>query len=261
MPIPRVLHQIWLGPNRIPEHLVAWAHTWARHHPEWERILWTDRPGTHSLEHVEGPWNAVQPIPDVFNAWAYHNIEAFVGPRAVWAARSDIVRMELIARFGGVYSDLDVEIFKPIDELLEGVELATASQFGHGMGNFLFAARPNHPAMWSAVLQLERRLPKDHKPHPRRRLIDRLKRRPKPTMPNILQLTGPEYLHPRICHHSDCVVWPWQVFNPAVPQSRSEETKVWPPSAFGNHHFTGTWYDRANTALHPVFKGETLPNG
>lgn len=261
--VPKTLHQIWIGPSRIPAELLEWARTWAEHHPEWDRVLWTDKPAFHGLE--GGPWNVVQELPPIINAWAYENVVRYVGARAQWAARSDIVRMEIIARYGGVYADLDVEIFRPTDELFEGVKLAIASQFGHGVGNYLFASEPNHPALWTAVRQLERTFPDLDAPTPTPAPLTRWQRlrgrKPTPArqLPNILELTGPSYLFPRLASHADCVVFPWQIFNPAIPQSRTQAIKQWPASAYGNHNFVGTWYDRANTEPHPVFTGGTIP--
>ena len=40
--IPRILHQIWVGPDPIPAEYAAYMDGWARMHPEWEHRVWTD---------------------------------------------------------------------------------------------------------------------------------------------------------------------------------------------------------------------------
>lgn len=36
--IPRVIHQIWLGPREIPGNCREWMHTWKALHPTWEYV-------------------------------------------------------------------------------------------------------------------------------------------------------------------------------------------------------------------------------
>jgi len=239
---------VWVGPKAIPADLLSQASTWVVTHPDWERILWTDRPDEHP-EWAAGGWTAISELPPIINAWAYEHLADYVGARSVWAARSDVVRMEIVARFGGVYSDLDVTVFQPIDDLLEDVELAVADEQGPCHGNYLFAARRNHPAMWTAVRELEAGFP-------------RLTRRPKPWwhpkgwrpwqeragIPGILSLTGPHYLNGKVQRHPACIVWPWQLFNPLHARCDRHQVEVWPESCYGSHNYAGTWYDQVKTA-------------
>ena len=38
--IPRVLHQIWLGPRPVPPSLIERGAAFCRIHPGWTRVLW-----------------------------------------------------------------------------------------------------------------------------------------------------------------------------------------------------------------------------
>ena len=42
MRVPRIIHQIWIGPEPLPEPHRAWIESWRGHHPGWEHRLWTE---------------------------------------------------------------------------------------------------------------------------------------------------------------------------------------------------------------------------
>ena len=37
--IPKIIHQIWLGPLPPPQR---WLDSWRDHHPDWDYHLWTN---------------------------------------------------------------------------------------------------------------------------------------------------------------------------------------------------------------------------
>jgi len=98
--IPRILHRIWFGP-KMPAEFVAYGEVWRRVMPHWEHRLWTESDVPHDLVNRE--------------AFA----KAPPGDAHRW--RSDILRLELLLRYGGVYVDADTEPLKPLDDLLDGV--------------------------------------------------------------------------------------------------------------------------------------------
>lgn len=118
--IPRILHQIWLGGSPIPEEFLEFSAGWRRHHPHWEYRLWTDR-RLPRLVHGE-----------VIRA---------MGPLA---GKADVLRYELIWRFGGVYVDMDFECLQSIDPLLEDIPAFIADQRVNRPINGLFGACLEH---------------------------------------------------------------------------------------------------------------------
>lgn len=36
--VPRIVHQIWLGPNEIPARCREWMQTWTALHPTWDYV-------------------------------------------------------------------------------------------------------------------------------------------------------------------------------------------------------------------------------
>ena len=90
--IPKVIHQIWLGPLQLP---VQWIKSWENHHPDWEHKLWSE-------EDINFP---LQCIRQYLLARTY-------------AGKADILRCEILWRYGGIYSDADSVCLRPIDEKL-----------------------------------------------------------------------------------------------------------------------------------------------
>jgi mannosyltransferase OCH1-like enzyme len=71
--------------------------------------------------------------------------------------RVDTVRYMYLHRFGGVYSDMDFESIRPMDDYLKGKQLILGrmgddEEFGHSIPNALMASIPGHP-FWIKVLQ------------------------------------------------------------------------------------------------------------
>ena len=76
MLIPRVFHQIWLGPKPLPEAFARYQRTWVDCHPSWEFRLWTEENLPEDLRRPE----------------VYERLR-------VPAERADLLRLELLWRF------------------------------------------------------------------------------------------------------------------------------------------------------------------
>ena len=133
--IPKIIHQIWLGPNSIPRRLIKARKTWQELHPEWEHKLWTAWP--------EGGY--------VEESLPFPNIEAFSNTLSSWAQCADMLRLELIRRYGGIYVDMDIVAFKPIDDLVQDCALFVSEEPANEhvedktyVTNALFGACPSH---------------------------------------------------------------------------------------------------------------------
>ncbi len=88
--IPRVIHQIWIGPKPFPEKYKKWQKTW-QSMPGWEYKLWTDK-------EVE--------------QYTLINKDLYLKEKNI-GARADILRMEILYREGGLYVDTDFECLQP----------------------------------------------------------------------------------------------------------------------------------------------------
>jgi hypothetical protein len=83
--IPKIIHQIWIGPKPAP---IKYIQTWKEMNPTWEHILWND-------EEISKRY------PNGFkNQKKIDEIEE-------WAGKADIIRYEILHDFGGFYADAD----------------------------------------------------------------------------------------------------------------------------------------------------------
>lgn len=98
--IPNIIHQIWLGPNPIPDEYKVYMSQWKAQYPDWEYILWDDEKiKTLSLR-----------TGDLIN---FSNCFGF---------KSDILRAEILSQFGGVYIDVDYEPIKSIIDIYDSYD-------------------------------------------------------------------------------------------------------------------------------------------
>jgi len=107
--IPKIFHQVWLGPNPMPDEYLRYRDTWAQHHPEWEFRLWSEQNLPVTLQREEARDRLRVP-----------------------AERADMLRLEVLLESGGVYIDTDMECLRSIEELIADVDLFVAdSKPGH----------------------------------------------------------------------------------------------------------------------------------
>lgn len=95
--IPKIIHYCWFGGNPKPKMAEKCIASWKKYCPGWEIIEWN-----------EANFDVNQ------NGYTKMCIE-----QKKYAFLSDYVRLKVVAEHGGVYFDTDVELLKPIDELLE----------------------------------------------------------------------------------------------------------------------------------------------
>ena len=96
--IPKIMHFIWLGSNKIPDIYLLYIESWLKNHHDWTFAFWND-------------YN----IPQLFN-------QEFFDKAETMAMKADILRYELLYFYGGVYVDCDFLSFKNIDELLIDID-------------------------------------------------------------------------------------------------------------------------------------------
>ena len=122
MSIPKVIHYCWFGKGEMPALAKKCIKSWKKYCPDYQIIC-----------HNEENFDLTQ------NRYMREAYEA-----GKWAFVSDVARLKIIYDNGGIYLDTDVELIKPIDDLVEkgafmgfdekGI-VATGLGFGAEKGN------------------------------------------------------------------------------------------------------------------------------
>jgi ribosomal protein L24E len=94
-PIPKVIHQIWLGKNPEPTEWTDTVEKFAKDHG-WRYKLWRDA----DMKKID--FSAVEGVPEVYRSFG-----------SELAGRADIVRYMILYQEGGVYIDADSVVMKP----------------------------------------------------------------------------------------------------------------------------------------------------
>jgi inositol phosphorylceramide mannosyltransferase catalytic subunit len=94
--IPRIFHRVWVG-GSMPADLARLGDSWLKHNPGWEMRLWTD-----------------DNLPVMRNQEIYDRASELVESRLLGRFKSNLIRLEVLEQFGGVYVDCDFEALKPI---------------------------------------------------------------------------------------------------------------------------------------------------
>ena len=132
MGIPKVIHYCWFGGNPLPKDVKRCIKSWKKFCPDYQIIEWN-----------ESNFDCAQ------NLYAKQAMEC-----KKWAFVSDYARLKIVYEQGGIYLDTDVELIRPLDDLLDfeaffgfennldkkEKEVATGLGFGAQKGNVVVKA-------------------------------------------------------------------------------------------------------------------------
>ena len=100
--IPRIIHYCWFGRSPLPETALRCIESWHKYMPDWEYVLWNE---------------------DNFDVSSYsYTQEAYEAKK--YAFVSDVARLKALKENGGIYLDVDFEVYKAFDGLLQNVAFA-----------------------------------------------------------------------------------------------------------------------------------------
>lgn len=130
--IPKIIHQIWLGPHQPPAIFKKSQASIQKYFPDWEYKLWTDKdiPGLK-----------------LYNQ-KYYDLSKNYGERA------DIVRYEILYAFGGLYLDVDFVCLKSFDILHHSYDFYTALlpiKCAEFLANGVMGSVPGHPILKDCI--------------------------------------------------------------------------------------------------------------
>jgi len=140
--IPKIIHQIWIGPKMPPSYFISFQERLKALHPDWEYHLWTDS----ELSSID------------------FELKDLIDRSTNFAEQSDLIRSELLERFGGVYIDVDIDPLMALNELhhkydfyigLENPHIVTTSKSRVWAGISIIASCPGHPVIkrWKELIR------------------------------------------------------------------------------------------------------------
>lgn len=119
--IPRIFHYMWLGTRELPDEYKRYIETWHKYNPDYEIKIWNEK--NYDINKNN------------YMLQAYEKKE--------WGFVPDYARLDIIYNYGGIYLDVDVEIIKKFDDLLNdeaffgfvGNQIALGLGFGASKNN------------------------------------------------------------------------------------------------------------------------------
>ena len=137
--IPKIIHYCWFGKGAMPELVQNCITSWRTYMPDWKYQLWSEDNFDVST--------APRYVKEAYAAKKY----AFV---------SDYVRLWALEREGGLYMDVDFEVYKPFDDLMEQYD-AFAGYEGSKRNPVMMgviAAKAHHPWIQGMMQTYESRV-------------------------------------------------------------------------------------------------------
>ena len=127
--IPKIIHYSWFSNDPIPGHIQGLMKTWKKYLPDYEFRLWDGE--------------------------ALAGINCTYANEAVsvrkWAFAADFLRNYVVYKYGGIWLDTDIEVYKSFDPYLNNKMFIGAEANFHGIPkkrcvtSHCFGAEPGHP--------------------------------------------------------------------------------------------------------------------
>lgn len=219
--IPKVIHYFWFGDKPLSELAQRCINSWKKYCPDYEIKMWN-----------ESNYDVTQ------NQYMLQTYEA-----KKYGFTVDFARLDIIYKYGGIYLDTDVELLKPLDELLQnkcfmGFEgektVALGLGFGAEAGNEVIYE------MMKVYDEMNFLLPDG-----------RLNLRPSPGIQTEVMMklglfpNGEEQIIKNDCH-----IYPKDVFNPCDLDTNRISIKE---NTISIHHYAGSWLTKANHRNNKIY--------
>lgn len=123
--IPKIIHYCWFGRGEKPELAKKCIASWQKFCPDFEIREWNEN--TYDI-----------------NGNKYTK---YCSEQKKWAFLSDYVRLDVVAKFGGIYLDTDVELIRPLDALLAYPAFYGFENNAYVATGLGFGAEAEHPTV------------------------------------------------------------------------------------------------------------------
>lgn len=199
---PRLFHRVWLDEDERPE-FASWRDRLAELHPDWEIKTWDDSRELTWLRNQEAFEDAMEHDP--------------------FGRGPDILRYELLWKFGGVYIDTDFEPIRPFDDLLLDDRPFLGWEDDRRLCTAVFGAPPGHGAIGALIEGLPASLEEHANENP-------------------TIASGPGYATPILRDRDDVRRLPVGVFYPVGWWEREKLGQVeYPDETIAVHHWAKGW--------------------
>ncbi|MDR1688873.1 MAG: hypothetical protein LBS21_09735 [Clostridiales bacterium] len=94
--IPKLIHYFWFGGKPMPEQNKRFIDSWRKFCPDYDIIEWNENNYDFSR----------------------HPFTKEAAKEKMWSKVASYARFDVVYKYGGIYMDTDVEVIKPLDELL-----------------------------------------------------------------------------------------------------------------------------------------------
>jgi hypothetical protein len=123
--IPKIIHYCWLSNDPIPAKLQECMNSWGKNLYGYEFMLWN----FERFDISSSIW-----VKQAFEAKKY-------------AFAADFIRIYAVYHYGGIYLDMDVEVIKSFDDLLNYEIMMGYESIAGRIEAASFGAKKNHPFM------------------------------------------------------------------------------------------------------------------
>ena len=115
--IPKIIHYCWFGGNPLPELAQRCIASWRKYLPDYEIWQWSKRP-LHENETLcyENENILFDKVMGFDVEMIPYTTEAYRQKK--YAFVSDYARFWILYKYGGIYFDTDVEVIRPLDEII-----------------------------------------------------------------------------------------------------------------------------------------------
>lgn len=196
----KLIHQIWVGPYPIPEKSITFIDKIKELHPDYTYKLWTDKD---------------------LNSDIFSNLP-YINSTPIYAQKADIMRYEILYKYGGIYLDIDFEIFKNLEPLIthDLVVCNEDSNINEYMTNAFIYSIAGNTCLKNCV--------------------DNIKTCPLGGTINVSIATGPWYFRKQISLE-DARVLPTHVMYPTHYTQKGFRPDYFSPETYGIHHWDKNW--------------------
>ena len=133
--IPKIIHQIWIGPKKLPHKYKGWINSWQLLNPDWEYIFWDN--------------NRIKEL-EITDLRVYKESKNY-------GFKSDLLRYEILRKYGGLYADTDFECLQKLPEFLLNYNFVSSVVFGWkpSINNAIILAKPGVPLLEDLIKNIK----------------------------------------------------------------------------------------------------------